>query len=960
VFGFHLGSIYFDKLKTNKMIRFSKKLPLLFLFFTFSLSAVLAEKPIVKVDLNIAGRQDGEVNEPGYTPWVVQQSEEDVLTIDGINFKIRSISSNSNLRTGWSKADIQGEYLPRLANDGVTTSDNDGGDIEFVISGLPAGTHSIQTFHSTWDNPVNNVFSPVSLYLNDVLVKDNVSPTNRVAKNNEATTLYVQFSVVDENEEVVLRYESLKSFTTTETKPDGSLKNLNINVCINGFELNTPYTAKQAKNPFPLDGDIHAPLDENNVTLLWEKAPDAIKSILYFSTDKELVKSSDVSVLMGEFTSSTSYYVDDLYSMNNYYWKVDQEEADGTLTEGQLWSFRPRQLAFRGAEGYGRFATGGRGGKVVYVTNLNDDGPGSLREAITNDIGPRTILFNVSGIITLNSRLTLNQPFVTIAGQSAPGKGILIRSAPLGIGSEAICRFIRVRLGAGDTADALGMAGADHSIVDHCSLGWSIDEAFSSRNSKNITLQWTMISEALNIAGHKNYPEGSGHGYAATIGGDIASFHHNLLAHCYGRNWSLGGGLDGNGYYAGRLDIFNNVVYNWGSRATDGGAHEVNFVGNYYKKGAATRQNTILRAQLEGAGKGSQSYYYYDNIVENTNGSLACDGTDDSCSRSVEVSPNQVVDWEVFVDAPFFPSYATVESAKDAYKSVLSDVGCTMPMFDEHDQRIIQETMNGTYTYIGSKTQEGGIIDHENDAGGFESYPVTYHEENFDSDMDGLPDWWEILHGTDPYSPEGDFSDSNADVDGDGYTALEDYLEWMSVPRFYISNSGAHPIDLSPLVSQLYKSPVLTVVKSDNLNVTFNNKVASVKALDDFVGIAYLDFKITDSENSIFNRRVGILVEDNESTSIKSVKETNLISVYPQIFSDEVNIDIHWNYNAEVNIEVMRLDGVIVYKKDYTISEGHNKIILNDLKTLSPQPYILKIKENKGSKVGEIYKLIKI
>ena len=135
--------------------------------------------------------------------------------------------------------------------------------------------------------------------------------------------------------------------------------------------------------------------------------------------------------------------------------------------------------------------------------------------------------------------------------------------------------------------DGMGMASGNNSIFDHCSISWTIDEAFSSRSGLNITLQRTLISEALNEAGHKNYPAGTQHGYAASIGGEIGSFHHNLLAHCAGRNWSLAGGLThGTTTYAGRLDIRNNVVYNWRNRTTDGGAHEVNFVNNYYKPGA--------------------------------------------------------------------------------------------------------------------------------------------------------------------------------------------------------------------------------------------------------------------------------------------------------------------------------------------------------------------------------------
>src|SRR5699024_1084194 len=154
------------------------------------------------------------------------------------------------------------------------------------------------------------------------------------------------------------------------------------------------------------------------------------------------------------------FSADSLYSMLTYYWRVD-EVSDGSITKGDVWSFRIAQLAFPGAQGYGRFARGGRGGKVVEVTNLNDSGPGSLRAAVTNDIGPRTIVFNVSGLIKLESRLTVKQSYITIAGQTAPGKGITLRHATFGVtGDDVIIRFMRVRLGADNVSyGGMGLTG---------------------------------------------------------------------------------------------------------------------------------------------------------------------------------------------------------------------------------------------------------------------------------------------------------------------------------------------------------------------------------------------------------------------------------------------------------------------------------------------------------------------
>jgi hypothetical protein len=630
---------------------------------------------------------------------------------------------------------------------------------------------------------------------------------------------------------------------------------------LNAFDLDVIDRSQQAANPIPYDKDIHIDADDGAYTLKWDAATNGktASHVLYFGIDEEAVSEATVEIsdiYKGTFPlATTEYPLTGLYSMNTYYWRVDQINTEGQTTKGEVWSFKPRRLAFEEAEGYGRFASGGRGGHVVYVTNLNNDGPGSFREAATDKSGPRTIVFNVSGLIRLSGRLVID-PFVTVAGQTAPGKGICFTGAPMGVGDESITRFIRTRLGAGDTGDGLGATGADHSIIDHCSIGWSIDEAFSSRNARNITLQRTMISESLNEAGHKNYPEGSRHGYAGSVGGDVGSLHHNLLAHNNGRNWSLAGGLDGAGYYKDRMDVFNMVVYNWDGRTTDGGAHEVNFVNNYYKHGPAGGTQNILVAQLEGTGKGSQSYYVKGNIRQLANGSFACDGTNDMCAVTQQVAASQVVDWDVWVDEPFFPSYATIHSAKDAYKTVMSDVGCTLPVLDDHDKRIIRETLTGTYTYRGSKTNIPGIIDDEADVGGHEDYGAEVRPAGFDTDMDGLPDWWETgVSKTTPDSPAGDFSDSNSDPDKDGFTLLEDYLEWKANPNYYLENSMQ--LDLSEFTKGFEKNPVHRIVNSKNCNVTLDGTVATVtKNKMDDSPLASFEFEIEDAEGFKMTRLV--------------------------------------------------------------------------------------------------------
>ena len=243
-----------------------------------------------------------------------------------------------------------------------------------------------------------------------------------------------------------------------------------------------------------------------------------------------------------------------------------------------------QQLAFPGAEGYGRFALGGRGGQVLFVTNLNDEGPGSLRAAIEAQ-GPRIIVFKVSGTIELQADLRIVHPRITIAGQTAPGDGICLRKYPLTISADhAVVRFIRVRLGdeAGRKVDGIGVSDAAHVMVDHCSISWTLDEAVNTyHGTKNITVQWCLISESLHDSRLRE-----GHGFAASLGGVNTSYHHNLLANNAGRNPSIAGEKSNPTI---NLDFRNNVVFNWQHRRLDGRPESINVVNNYYKAGPASR-----------------------------------------------------------------------------------------------------------------------------------------------------------------------------------------------------------------------------------------------------------------------------------------------------------------------------------------------------------------------------------
>ena len=431
-------------------------------------------------------------------------------------------------------------------------------------------------------------------------------------------------------------------------------------------------------------------------------------------------------------------------------------------------------IAFPTAEGYGRFAQGGRGGRVLHVTNLNDAGPGSLREAVEQS-GPRTVVFDVSGLITLESRLIIRKTNsnLTIAGQTAPGTGICLRKYNMGMlgATNVIVRYMRVRPGnlSGMTLDGMGMASSDNCIIDHCSISWTLDESFSSRGGKNITFQRNLISEALNEAGHKKYPVGTQHGYAASISGDIGSFHHNLLAHCAGRNWSLAGGLNkSDNTYAGRLDLRNNVVYNWKNRTTDGGAHEVNFVNNYYQPGPATKYFYALNAQYGGF-PGSQRYYFEGNVMP---GHFGLTNQTAGRTATTENGGKVPTEYSPWVDKPFFDSFVKTHSAQESYTNVLADVGCNFPALDEHDQRVIAETRDGTAKFKGSKTGLPGLPDSQDDVGGWDNYPEVHRAADYDADGDGIPDSWEKQHALNPK----DASDGNKDLNGDGYTNLEKYL----------------------------------------------------------------------------------------------------------------------------------------------------------------------------------------
>lgn len=820
----------------------------------------------LKVDINNSGRPLGEGHDPAFTPWSATPAwltgaDTSTATFGEVTVTFTRVGSvGSALRSGYWKSGLQNPSSNlKLISDGLMVADGEAGaQLEMRIAGLAPGDHTVLLYLNSWD-AVPSV-APLDISVNGKQAINDLPVSVQATDNNLAATAYLNVTAEAGKDMVVL----------IKAETGGAFKSRNVH--LNGFEIDTPNAKAQAGRPVPAHADGHVDADAGALTLGWQSAAlGAASHDVYFGTGESAVAAATRE--SPEFRGSVKgnqFPVAGLEKGASYFWRVDTVAADGSITRGNVWSFRPRQLAFPGAEGYGRFARGGRGGVVVHVTNLNDSGPGSLRDAIVGDYGPRTVVFDVSGLITLKDDIIIDgsRPFITVAGQTAPGKGICIKREQFGLSGarDVIVRFMRIFPGdeSGTTQNATGMSGADNCIMDHVSFGWAQDEGISTRGAKNMTLQRSFCSEMLNIAGHKNYPPGTEHGYAASIGGDIASFHHNLLAHNEGRNWSMAGGLDGAGEYAGRLDIFNNVVYNWGKRTTDGGAHEVNFVNNYYKPGSASTHFYALTANYGGF-PGRQQYYFAGNVMPGK-----FDENSQSRGRRASLESkggmlpeNSRPAYRGFVDAPLFPSHATIHTARNAYKQVLSDVGCNQPRIDDRDTRIIGETLSGTFKYKGKGPFGGspGLPNSVADVGGWEDYGNETRPAAWDADRDGLPDWWETIKELNPASAAGDFSEANADPDCDGYTHLEDYLNWLAAPNFETRVGASVDIDLAALTRGYTQSPVYAFSDVVGGKVALmNGRLARFTPDGKGAALAGFAFTVTDGVGDTMTRTVGVRV----------------------------------------------------------------------------------------------------
>ena len=510
--------------------------------------------------------------------------------------------------------------------------------------------------------------------------------------------------------------------------------------------------------------------------------------------------------------------------------------------------------AFPGAEGHGRYTTGGRGGDVYHVTNLNDSGTGSLRDAVSK--ANRIVVFDVAGVIALKSDLTIKDN-ITIAGQTAPYPGITLRYRTVRPGANNIIRFIRIRRGqekdVNDGADALWQRQKTAMILDHCSFSWSIDEVASFYDNNNFTMQWCTLGESLNNAGH-----GKGaHGYGGIWGGKLASFHHNMICHVNNRaprfngaryNWS---GYKNNLLYdeykwgntvqAENVDFRNCVIYNCGNGCYGGpGGGYINIVNNFYKTGPSASTSRVTTVSIANSTSSKDNKEYWDmtsryyingNQVNSTENKDWKDVSYDSGIQTIDgekytidslhyygdtvtyVKNNKGVDCvKIKLDGPTVTGEVTTHTATTAFDKVLTYSGASL-FIDEVDARYFQEAKDGTATYTGSVTKKAGRIDLVSDVNGYteDNFPTGQRAADFDADGDGIADAWEEANG-------GDLDPNAYTVDTKGwYTNLEVYIN--SLVEDIMKQGNADAESAVEEYYPAYKTPTaIQTVKTQTLN----------------------------------------------------------------------------------------------------------------------------------------------
>jgi pectin methylesterase-like acyl-CoA thioesterase len=430
---------------------------------------------------------------------------------------------------------------------------------------------------------------------------------------------------------------------------------------------------------------------------------------------------------------------------------------------GKLNIFPNRPLAFPGAEGYGAFAQGGRGGDVYRVTNLNDTGAGSLREGIrTAPATGRTIVFDVSGTIYLQSRLTINKPYITIAGQTAPGDGITVAGESTVITNthNIIVRYMRFRPGDlrcanGFEGDSLWVDRSSDVIIDHVSTSWSVDESLSVTDSNRVTVQWSLITESLKLACHDK----GTHGYGSLLryGNGSLTFHHNLYAHHLNRSPRIGDNLS--------VDFANNVAYDWTSNAgysgeASEGTPNINYINNYFIAGPSTPSGNARNRAFSGGSANTLIYSAGNLIDSNINGTR--DGANTGWAMIMGAYTKQTTPFD-------FPA-VSLDDAQTAYNRVLEKAGSSIAR-DSVDTRVLNQVATDTGTQINSQNEVGGFPT-------LNSLPAL-----LDSDADGMPNSWEISRNLNAY----DSADGRI-IAANGYSNLENYLNSVT----------ASPVNVAP------------------------------------------------------------------------------------------------------------------------------------------------------------------
>ena len=632
-----------------------------------------------------------------------------------------------------------------------------------------------------------------------------------------------------------------------------------------------------------------------------------------------------------------------VYDITYTYMREKEEEPEippVELVEGVL--------AFPTAEGGGRLATGGRGGEVYIVTNLNDSGEGSLRYGIeTAPETGRIIVFNVGGTIHLQSTLTFkNKKNITIAGQTAPGDGITIAGYDTNISDSEniIIRYVRFRVGTenllkgGDSMDALWGRDNDTFIIDHCTFSWNTDETLSTYRGQNGTVQWCLISESLTVSGHSK----GRHGYGGIFGGDNTVFQYNLLTNHTSRNPRIGGGFMGdptaqNPPNVAKVQLNNNVLYNHGYFACYGGGFTyTNYINNYVKPGQGTRDS--LNDTLLSFGENNKigGVYYAGNILEG-NPEVTADNNKgfklDSSDGQTEVATTPYIS-EAFDNV-------TVREAQECYDLVLNSAGATYPHRDAVDARVVAQVKTNTGTYINTQDEVGG-------------YPAaTCESTETDSDNDGIPDAWEDAHGLDKNDP----SDSRTlclndpdDKSTYGYSWIEVYFNELvgetSKPD-YVAENPTVSIDL----------PDNTLVEKGK-SVTVTADASSSKGIEkvefyngaDCVGTATeapYSFTYTDSIAKDGTYHISARAYDKAGNKTQS--NTSRLHVNSTAgVGDWENTDIG---TPEVKGTASLVDGVLTIKGAGKIgaSEGSNKNLRPELSNAADDDFHFVYQQMEGN-----------